>query len=129
MLQPIFSAPARTPPRVRLPATSGLLLHHLKHHAALHTQALEDLLANPDTRALFALCPAALRRLRPLARLLGLTLPAELQPPARPTPARPRRARPPAPSRRRPPFLAPEDRFLTSHRFPPSSIIPRLKNR
>ena len=116
-------SPYALPARVRLPATKALLLHHLKHHAALHTQALEDLLANPDIRALFALCPAALRRLRPLARLLAVPVPAELQPPGPPKPERP--ARPP---RHRPPPPAPGDHYLASHRFPPTSIIhPRFK--
>jgi|GEM_PF-6650218 len=76
--------PAATPPKPRLPRQRGFLLLHLKHEAAISTQALEQLLSDPDVRATLALSPQLVRRLRPLARLLGVTLPADFQPPAKP---------------------------------------------
>ena len=93
---PTERQPAATPtpaPKPRLPRQRGFLLLRLKHEAAISTQALEQLLADPDVRATLALSPRLVRRLRPLARLLGVTLPADFLPAV---PARPKRApRPP----------------------------------
>ena len=86
----------------------GFLVHTLGYHAAGYASQLQHLLAAPQTQRLLAdappgaLAPLA-RTLRPLCRLLGVTLPPALQAPPRQKPesrkpARPRTRRPrPAP--------------------------------
>lgn len=95
-------APRRAggPPAPYLPRRRGWVIHVLGYHAAGFASQLQHLLDDPATRALLDTAPphaqaAAGRALRPLGRLLGLTLAATLQPP--PPPAKPRPARPPRP--------------------------------
>ncbi len=61
----------------------------LGHHAAAHASQLQPLLCTLEARAVLASAPpeilkSAGRTLRPLAHLLGVTLPPELQAPPRP---------------------------------------------
>ncbi|MCC6718168.1 MAG: hypothetical protein IT555_09800 [Acetobacteraceae bacterium] len=77
-----------------------------RHDVAAHATQLEALLGDPATLALLATAPppalnGLARTLRPLCRMLGLTLPAPLRPPApNPQPTRPPRPKPPAPTPR-----------------------------
>lgn len=80
---------------VRLPTARAWLVIALRHDAAGHASQLRHVLDRPETAALLAAAPQAVRLLRPLCHLLGLDHPL-LKPPPRPAPApRPRR---PAPS-------------------------------
>ena len=80
---PAVPKPAPLIPRIPLPSIRAFLLRRFKHDAAIHTQALELMFAEPALRETLALSPTLKRRLRPLCRLLGATLPAELAPPRR----------------------------------------------
>ena len=91
------------PPAPYLPRRPGWLVHTAGFQIANHASQLATLLRDPQTQATLAALPphalAALgRALRPLARLLGVDLSAELlRPPPAPKPARPRPVRPPPP--------------------------------
>jgi|GEM_PF-2027498 len=96
-IAPLPAPPAPLIPRIRLPGARAFLLRRFKHDAAIHTQALEQIFAEPAMRAALALSPCLVRRLRPLCRLLGATLPSEFRPPSRAKskPPRPKAPRPP----------------------------------
>ncbi len=93
-------------PAPHLPRRRAWLVATLGHRAAAYASQLQHLLDAPETRALLAEAPPAVlvsagRTLRPLCRLLGVTLPPSLQPPPRPTkveapppPAKPARPKP-----------------------------------
>jgi HAMP domain-containing protein len=98
--------PAQPPatPRVR-PATPrpfaarAWLIRSLGWEAAAYASQLEHLLTDPKTASLLAAVPSAARTLRPLCRLLGITLPSPLQtavanPRRAPRPCSPRPATP-----------------------------------
>ena len=94
------------PPAIYLPHRRAWLVIKLGHNMAAYTAQLENLLRDPETQTLLATAhPAALkslgRTLRPIARLLGVTLPPELQLP--PKPPRPKPTKPPKP--KLPPLL------------------------
>ena len=78
--------PSQTAPPPRLPRRPRWLLATLPEDAATLKAEIEALLAEPGATALLATYHAALRALRPLCRLLGITLPdpASTLPPARP---------------------------------------------
>ncbi len=79
------SAPRREP-RLgygRLPQGDGWLLPLVPMHAATAGSQLTHMLAQPEMAALIAGVPTLGRVLRPLARMLGVVLPAELRLPAR----------------------------------------------
>ena len=89
---PAVPKPAPLIPRIPLPSIRAFLLRRFKHDAAMHTQALELMFAEPALRETLALSPTLKRRLRPLCRLLGAILPPDLAPPSR---AKPKSERPP----------------------------------
>ena len=102
--RPCASRPTRTTPAPRdatpAPKTPGLPTKNgwlLACHPPLgmYSGAVEQLLTDPDTRALLAAAPQAGRLLRPLARMFGLALPEWLRLPKRPR-------KPPAPKPRKP---------------------------
>ena len=83
------------PPSIYLPHSRAWIIAKLGHHAAAYASQLEFLLLHtPQTCATIAAAPPEAQK--SLARLLGVTLPPELQPPPRPTPA-PRPPKPPRP--------------------------------
>ena len=91
--------PARAPRPPRLPGNFGWLLGMSSATAAAGSQ-LAYLLTDPDMLALLRASPHLVQMLRPLCRMLGVTLPAEFQPPppppdpdAEPKPPRRRRRR------------------------------------
>ena len=61
------------------PRTFGWLTTLMKHHAALYTVRMEMVLAEPEMVALLTASPQAVRLLRPMCRMLGVT-PALLRP-------------------------------------------------
>ena len=84
-----------------LPTGQGWLIPLLPMHAAAAGSQLQHWLAQPDTAALIEAAPTLGRMLRPLARMLAVTLPPALQLPPRarrqaPQPRRPRPAPPAA---------------------------------
>lgn len=86
------------PPRERDPTTNAWLTR-VWQPAAQGAEALEYMFEHrPDLRALAEASPAAVRLLRPLARMFGARLPSWLQLP----PRRPRKPRPPRPRAPRP---------------------------
>ena len=76
--------------RVRLPARRAWLVRALGWEAAGYGCQLEALLAEPEMQAVLARLPAAGRILRPLCRMLGMTVPALV---ARAKPLRKKRVR------------------------------------
>ena len=101
------------PPAPYLPRRRGWLAVAVDHNARNVALQLQSLLADPATVAMLAAAPAHARTavarvLRTPCRLLGIDLPAVLQP-AAPPPARPRRTapRPPQPKPQAPAPLAP----------------------
>jgi len=103
-----------------LPRRRAWLIATFGHRAAAHASQLQHLLDDPETRAILAEAPPAAlasagRILRPLCRLLGVTLPPALQPPPRPVPAEvpPAAVRPPRPK----PSPLPKLRPLYPRRF------------
>ena len=87
------------PPPARIPTRKLWLVATLGYQAAGYASQLQHLLDDPETLALLAAAPpharaSAARTLRPLARIIGVTLPAMLQPPPRPKPIRPPRPKP-----------------------------------
>lgn len=103
--RPRLSPPAPLMPRPPvvsrtpgLPKTRAWLVRELGYMAAGYGGQLEFLLNDPETAALLAAAPSAGRILRPLCRMLGVTLPDFLQlPPRPPRPRPPRAPRPPRP--------------------------------
>ncbi len=98
------------PPPVYIPHPQAWLVAKLGYHMAAYTSHLEHLLRDPATQTLLATAPPEAlkslgRTLRPIARLLGVTLPPELQRP--PKPPRPKPAKPPKPPRPKLPPLLP----------------------
>ena len=88
------------PPAPYLPRGKLWLIAKLGYRAAGYAAQFQHLLDQPETLAILAAAPpharaAAARTLRPLARLLGIILPAILQPP--PAPARPKPIKQPRP--------------------------------
>ncbi len=103
-----------------LPRRRAWLVETFGYHAAGYASQLQYLLDDPETRATLAAAPpaalaAAGRNLRPLCRLLGVTLPPLLQLPPRPVqvPAPPPRPKPPRPA----PEPLPKLRPLYPRRF------------
>lgn len=84
-------------PPVRLPTRKSFLFDALGYHCASYAGHLQLFLDHPDTSAALARAPGAIRTLRPLCRILGVTLPKPLDasPPIR-RPVKPRAPRPPA---------------------------------
>ena len=84
------------PPAIRLPLRHAWVIATLGYQAAGYASQLEHLLRDPATLAILAAAPphaqaAAARTLRPLCHMLGIPLPAMLQPPPRPAaPPKPR---------------------------------------
>ena len=73
------------PPPVYIPRRRAWLVVKLGYHMAAYTSHLEHLLRDPETQALLATAPPQAlkslgRTLRPIARLLGVTLPPALLP-------------------------------------------------
>ncbi len=84
----------RKTPRLRLPSRKAWLASEIGWYGRNYATMLADALNMPETAALIANSPQAHRILRPLCRMLGLTIPA--------VPAllkRPRKPRPPKPKR------------------------------
>ena len=86
------------PPPVYIPHRRAWLVVKLGYHIAAYTSHLEHLLRAPETQTLLATAPPEAlkslgRTLRPVARLLGVDLPPELQLP--PKPPRPKPIKPP----------------------------------
>ncbi len=87
----------RKTPRLRLPSRRAWLAHEIGWFGRNYASGIAHTLNQPETAALIASSPQAQRLLRPLCRMLGLTVPAI---PA--LPRRPRKPRPkPAPKPRR----------------------------
>ena len=82
-------AGARVRP-VRLPSRHGWLVRALGWEAAGYGSQLAALLAEPGMQAVLAALPGTGRILRPLCRMLGMTVPPVV---ARPKPARKKRVR------------------------------------
>ncbi len=78
-----------------LPKSHAWLIRKMGYHAAAFGSQLDHLLAKPEYAALFAASPGAMRTLRPIARLLGMTLPEPMRLP--PRPPRPKPVKPPEP--------------------------------
>ena len=101
-----------TKPGLRLPTRRGWLVQMVPAAAAAGG-AVHALLQDPETRALVEAAPQAGRVFRPLARMLGVDLPAWLRLPRRP---RKSRAKPEpealTPPPAYPPGLMPGERFL-----------------
>ena len=109
--------PGRQPhPRkpMGFPSQHAWLLAALRHEAAVFGNQLTRLLEQPEARALLAAAPQAVRLLRPLCHILGVT-PAPLARPAKPKP-------PPAPS---PPASRAQPRATPTHSHAPSILGPR----
>ena len=66
----------RKPPRLRLPTRKGWLAAELRDYSHFYAAGLRDTLNAPETATLIAQSPQAQRLLRPLCRMLGLTIPA-----------------------------------------------------
>ncbi len=120
------------------PRISAWLVRMLGYEAAGLGSQLETLLNAPETTALLAAAPSAGRTLRPLCRLLGVTLPAILQLPPRPprAPRAPRSPRAPQPSNAARPARTPTrpnrasivlSPFGIPRTFPPSFFVRRKK--
>jgi len=90
-------APPRAPRPPRLPGNSGWLLG-MSSATAIAGSQLAHLLTDPEVLALLRASPHLVKMLRPLCRMLGVTLPAEFRPP--PPPPDPE-AEPKPPRRRR----------------------------
>ena len=91
--RPHVARPGRPggPPSFQFSRRPAWLVEVLGYPAAGYASQLQALLHNPATQAALAaappsVCAAAARTLRPLCRLLGVTLPPTLQPPPAPTP-------------------------------------------
>ena len=84
----------RKTPRLRLPTRKGWLAAELRDYSHFYAAGLRDTLNTPETATLIAQSPQAQRLLRPLCRMLGLTIPA-----IAPLPRRPRKPRLPKPKR------------------------------
>ena len=86
--------PASPPRAPRLPGHAGWLAG-LSGAAAVAAAQLRHLLNDPEALALLRASPALVQMLRPLCRMLGVTLPAEVLPPPSPdaAPKPPRRRR------------------------------------
>ncbi len=115
---PPLPLPPAVPRPPGLPRTELWLVRELGYMAAGYGSQLEALLNDSETAALLAAAPSAGRILRPLCRMLGVTLPDFLQ-----LPPRPPRPRPPrAPGPLRPPSV----RRSTVHPWgiPRSIILP-----
>ena len=79
------------PPPIQLPGRRAWLVIKFGHHAAAYASHLEHLLRDPATLATIAAAPPEAlkslgRTLRPIAHLLGVTLPKELLLSPRPPP-------------------------------------------
>jgi hypothetical protein len=96
--------PARSggKPAIHLPRTRAWLVASLGYQAAGYGSQLEALLRDPETQATLAAAitrsPGIARTLRPLCRMLGVSMPPPLQLPPRPPRLRPQ----PAPKPQRP---------------------------
>ena len=93
------------PPPIHLPQGRAWLVAKLGYHVAAYASHLDFLLRDPATQTLLATAPPEAlkslgRTLRPIARLLGVDLPPELQPP--PKPPRPKSVKPPTSQSGRP---------------------------
>jgi hypothetical protein len=86
--RPMRTNTERTTPRTRLPQRRMWLVAEIGWRAAGCAHQLEHLLTRPDIATLIATTPRAQRLLRPLAHMLGLTLPC--------LPPHPRTRKPPA---------------------------------
>ncbi len=86
--------PASPPRAPRLPGHAGCLAG-LSGAAAVAAAQLHSLLADPDALTLLRASPALVQMLRPLCRMLGIALPADVlpPPPAATEPKPPRRRR------------------------------------
>ncbi len=86
-------APRPEPPLThrRLPTGKSWLIPLVPIDAACAGPQLQHFVAGPDMQALIATAPTIGRILRPLARMLGVDLPATLTLPPRPRPPRPPR--------------------------------------
>ena len=101
--RPAASRRPPSPPYQRLPRGAAWLIRAVPAAASAAGQ-LEALLADPATRTLIEAAPQIGRTLRPLCRMLGVSLPPALRLPpqataSRPRPAEPPRAEPPPPLR------------------------------
>lgn len=97
------------PPAPYVPRGKLWLIAKIGYQAAGRGAQIQYLLDDPQTRAVLDAAPAhavaaIARALRPICRILGITLPPQLQPPPRPQPApKPRPAKPSRP--KLPPLL------------------------
>ena len=97
------------PPAPYVPRGKLWLIAKIGYQAAGRGAQIQYLLDDPQTRAVLDAAPAhavaaIARALRPIARTLGITLPPQLQPPAKPPlPPKPRTPKPPRP--KLPPLL------------------------
>ena len=97
------------PPAPYVPRGKLWLIAKIGYQAAGRGAQIQYLLDDPQTRAVLDAAPAhavaaIARALRPIARTLGITLPPQLQPPAKPPlPPKPRAPKPPRP--KLPPLL------------------------
>ena len=89
--------PLDAPPPPRLSRANLFLVKLLGYHAAGYASQLQHLLHQPGMAEALAASPGAARTLRPLCRILGVSLPKNLQLPQRPPrqkPAKPARPKP-----------------------------------
>ena len=101
------------------------------YHIAGYGSQLQFLLHDPETLATLAAAPprtlaSAGRALRPLARMLGITLPPLLQPPPRPAPL-PKPAKSPAPPKPPLPALRPLYPRRYAREMPPLLPPPKIR--
>lgn len=92
------AATPREPPRLRLPRGFGWLIREVRETVQYGGQ-VSHILDDPEMLALLAAAPQAGRILRPLCRMMAISLPEQLRRPARPPPrrkSRPRATKPPA---------------------------------
>ena len=92
------AATPRDPPRLRLPRGFGWLIKEVRETVQYGGQ-VSHILDDPEMLTLLAAAPQAGRILRPLCRMMAISLPEQLRLPARPPPrrkARPRATKPPA---------------------------------
>ncbi len=98
-----------------LPRGHAWVIAILGYHAAGRAAQINTLLSDPAMQAAIAAAPTAARTLRPLCRMLGIDLPAYMQPPETSVPPR-------APSRPWPRAAKPS-RFLLREEPAPAPIL------
>ena len=112
------------------PSAPGWLVADLRHEAMGYASQLNHLLSEPETAALLAQCPQAVRLLRPVCHMLGLVHPVlppghrARKPPAVPAPEpaprrEPRAVTQPEPFRAEPSFRPLHETVPCEHVFSP----------